>query len=234
MKSLYLWVNFLAVVIPFIFSFHPKLQFYKNFKAFFLANLLVAVAFIVWDSIFTNMKVWGFNPDYVSGWYFLELPIEEILFFICIPFCCVYTYHCLTVFYKLQWSQRFESYFVPLIAVIFLIVGIANYSRLYTASTFISLGIALLALKYIARAPWLSQASISYLILLLPFFIVNGVLTGAWLPSPVVWYDDTENLGIRLLTIPIEDMFYGFELILLNIFLYEVFKNKFAPQAAHS
>ena len=54
---------------------------------------------------------------------------------------------------------------------------------------------------------------------------MNGILTGTGLQQPVVWYNNNQNLAIRLLTIPIEDVFYGFELILLNIFLYEYFKS---------
>ena len=65
-----------------------------------------------------------------------------------------------------------------------------------------------------------------YPVLLIPFFFVNGILTGSGLQEPVVWYNNAENSGIRLFTIPVEDVFYGFELILLNIFLYEYFKSK--------
>jgi lycopene cyclase domain-containing protein len=60
-----------------------------------------------------------------------------------------------------------------------------------------------------------------YLLLLIPFFIVNGILTGTGLEEPVVWYNDEENLGIRLLTIPVEDVVYGFELFLLTVFFFE-------------
>jgi lycopene cyclase domain-containing protein len=55
--------------------------------------------------------------------------------------------------------------------------------------------------------------------MLIPFFIVNGILTGSFIENEVVWYNDFENLGIRLFTIPIEDTVYAFTLILLNLFV---------------
>ena len=85
----------------------------------------------------------------------------------------------------------------------------------------------LLVLKYFAKVYWLAKLVSIYPVLLIPFFIVNGILTGSGLEQSVVWYNNSEILGIRLLTIPIEDIFYGFELILINVFLYEYFKKLF-------
>lgn len=226
MKYTYLLVNFFTVIVPFIFSFHPKLNFHRNFKPFFLANISVAVLFISWDFLFTKIGVWGFNPDYVSGIYFLNLPLEEVLFFTCIPFACVFTYHCLNLFFTFQWSAKTENIFILCFSALLLLTGYIFHSKLYTSATFISLGIMLLILKYGFKITWLAKLVLIYPVLLIPFFIVNGILTGTGLQQPVVWYDNAENLGIRLLTIPVEDMFYGFELMLLNIFLFEIIKIK--------
>ena len=65
---------------------------------------------------------------------------------------------------------------------------------------------------------------ISFLIILIPFFIVNGVLTGSFIAEPVVWYNDIENLGIRLFTIPVEDIGYAFNMLFLVVFFNEKFK----------
>jgi len=61
---------------------------------------------------------------------------------------------------------------------------------------------------------------------LVPFVIVNGVLTGAVTDAPVVWYNDAENLGVRLVTIPLDDIVYGLDLMLMNVSLFEWFKWK--------
>lgn len=52
--------------------------------------------------------------------------------------------------------------------------------------------------------------------------LTNGYLTG----RPIVLYGEEFYLGIRITTIPIEDFFYGFSLITLNIILFEYYQNK--------
>ncbi len=223
MKYTYLLINFITIIIPFLFSFHSKLNFYKTWKAFFGANLIATFLFVIWDIIFTNKGIWGFNPNYITGVYVLNLPIEEILFFICIPFSCVFTYHSINLFLKIQWGKKFEDLFCVFLILLLLTSGIIEHQKLYTSITFISTAILLFLLKFVFKIQWFGKFIHIYPVLLIPFFIVNGVLTGTGLHEPIVWYNNAENMGIRLFTIPIEDVIYGFELILLNIFLYDFF-----------
>lgn len=220
MKSLYLLVDFFTVIVPLIFSFHPKIKFNKTWAQFFIASAIVGIMFIIWDSIFTGLGVWNFNPRYVSGIFFFKLPIEEILFFICIPFSCVFTFFCLDKFYNLAWKKKTEDIFCIVFSLSLLILGFIYLDRLYTSVTFISTALVCLILQFVLKINWFGKAVTVYAILLLPFFIVNGILTGTGLEEPVVRYNAAENLNIRLLTIPIEDVFYGFEMILLNLFIY--------------
>ena len=225
MKYIYLLIDFFTIIIPFLFSFHPKIKFYKEWKSFIPANIISAAIFVIWDICFTKLGIWGFNERYLLGIYFYNLPIEEILFFICIPYACVFTYYCLNNFYKIKWNPKFEAVFIPVLSGLILITGIYFYSRAYTSVTFISLSIFLLIIKYFSKGIWLPKLISIFPILLIPFFIVNGILTGTGLAQPVVWYNNMENIGFRLLTIPIEDIFYGFELVLLNTFIYKLFQS---------
>lgn len=230
MKFIYLLVNFFAVIVPLVFSFHPKIKFYKTWKAFFISAAIVGVIFLIWDVIFTSLGVWSFNPRYITGIFLYNLPIEEILFFICIPFSCVFTYYCLDKFYSLGWPEQAETFFCILLSTLLLITGITWLDKLYTSATFISTAIICLLLKFAAKIKWFGKAVTVYAVLLIPFLIVNGILTGTGLEEPVVQYNNEENLGIRIFTIPIEDTVYGFELILLNLFFYEVIKAR-TPQS---
>lgn len=219
MKYTYLLIDFFSVLFPFLFSFHPKLKFYRSWPAFLPALALTALLFIGWDIYFTDLKVWGFNPTYLTGIYIYNLPVEEVLFFICIPYACVFTYTSLKLFFTVSSAKAVNSITVGLIAVSIVMAAIFH-KFYYTSSAFGVLACLLFIANYLVKVSWLLQFYITYLILLLPFFIVNGMLTGTGLDAPVVWYNSAEMLNIRLLTIPVEDVFYGMDLILLNMLFF--------------
>ncbi len=233
MKLAYLLINFSSVIVPFIFSFHSKIKFNKEYRYFWPANLAVALFFIVWDVLFTGLKVWGFNPKYTTGLYVFNLPVEEILFFICIPYACVFSYHCIRKFYLKSNTYTLESSVTPILILMLLSLATIFIDRLYTSVTFIFLAGSLFYLKYILKVRWLGGFFISYSFLLLPFLLVNGILTGTFLEEPIVWYDNTNNIGIRILTIPFEDIFYGMLLVLLNIALYNLLKDNAFKKTQH-
>lgn len=221
MKYTYLLVNFFTIIVPFIFSFHPKLQFYKTWKSFFPAVISTALFFIMWDNLYTSMGVWGFTEQYVIGLYIGHLPIEEIMFFFCIPYACVYTYHCIDLFIKKDFSTTWENRLTQFFILSFLLVGVIFFKQIYTAFAFLSAALFLIIAKYIMKVNWLMKFYLIYGILLFPFLIVNGVLTGTGLEKPVVWYNEEEIFGLRILTIPFEDIFYGLAMVLMNLLIYK-------------
>ena len=225
MAYTYLLINLACIAIPLIASFYPRHAFVKEWKYFLPANLIVAIGFLIWDAIFTHMGVWGFNPSYLIGINVFNLPLEEVLFFIAIPYACVFTYFALRYLVKNNPLQRYQGVITITLAIIFLIIGISFWGRLYTSITALLAGLYLLIAFYNKRD--LAHAYLSYLLIIPFFFISNGILTGSFVESPVVWYNNNENLGIRMFTIPLEDSIYGFTLILMNIDLYEWLKTKF-------
>tara|TARA_B100001250_G_scaffold74574_2_gene60948 strand:+ start:3270 stop:3959 length:690 start_codon:yes stop_codon:yes gene_type:complete len=222
--STYLQILTFSILIPLLVSFHDKIQFYKRWPAFFKANLLVAIPFLIWDELFTRDGVWGFSNEHIIGKYLFSLPLEEILFFIIIPYCCVFTYE---VFLKLNLKPNRNIQLLTLgLGVIILSIGIICYTRMYTTVTFISLGILLIIL-FTKMKEFVVTFYLTYLVITASFFIlVNGLLTGGNLDIPPVWYNNSETLNFRIWTIPIEDFFYSMLLLLTNIWVYEFFKKK--------
>ena len=222
----YLLINFFTVIVCFLFSFHPKIKFNRHFKAFFMASALVAVFFIAWDAWFTKIGVWWFNDKYLLGFRIFGLPIEEILFFICIPFSCVFTYFCLDKFFNLNWKPTPERILVIVMMIFFLIIGIVYHDRIYTFVTMLTTVATLFVLHFILKVNWIGKATVIYLILSPGFLGVNGILTGTGLESPIVNYNLNNFIGIRMWTIPVEDAVYGFEMILWNLFFFKKFKKE--------
>lgn len=221
MKYTYLLIDFFTISVPFIYSFHPKLNFYKTWKAFFPAVFLTGILFLIWDVYFTSLGVWGFNPDYLVGLKVGNMPIEEILFFFCIPYACVFTFHCLDLFIKKPIPLSVEKILTPVLLLICILMAVLYRSHIYPAATFLLLAAVLFCSRYILKIGWLPKFYIIYTVLLFPFLIVNGLLTGTGLDAPIVWYDNNQIIGFRILTIPVEDVFYGMALILVNLLIYK-------------
>ena len=220
-KYLYLCIDLAAISLPLAFSFYPKANFSKKWKYLWPALLLPAVFFLLWDEWFTAMGVWGFNLRYVTGIHLFHLPLEEVFFFICIPYACLFTYEAVGYFSKRDyWSRYAPTITVGLLAVL-LLTAVFHLDRWYTAVTCLLLSSLLLYIHLRLKPHYLGKFYLSYLFILAPFFIVNGLLTGTGIDNEVVWYNDTENLGVRLGTIPVEDIFYGMLLILLNVVVFE-------------
>ena len=222
----YLLVLFFTVIICFIASFDKRIQFNQYFGAFIKAALLTAIPFIAWDIWFTAKGVWWFNSNYTIGLNIAGLPLEEWLFFICIPFSCVFTYYCIDKFFKLDWLSGFNNIIVFLTVIVCSLISLLHVDKIYTLVTAIATLFSIIYLHFIVRANWIAKASAVYSILMLGFFPVNGVLTGTGLESPIVNYNPGDFLEIRIGSIPIEDAVYGYAQFLLVLYFFKHFKRK--------
>lgn len=189
---------------------------------------ITAVFFIVWDIIFTDMGIWGFNPKYLVGVYFFGLPIEEILFFFCIPYACMFTYFALNHLIERDYLFPHQELISSLLVVLLLIMGSYYFNKWYTGITFLLTGLFLAFVMLKLKPRYMGRFYFAFAFILIPFFIVNGILTGSFIDEPVVWYNNSENLGIRLGTIPLEDSVYGLFMILMNVAIAEELEARFA------
>lgn len=221
----YAFILLCTVIFCFIASFDRRIRFDRYFGAFIKSSFLVAIPFLVWDVWFTKKGIWWFNTAYTLGIKIAGLPLEEVLFFICIPFSCIFTYYVIDKFYKFQWIEAFNNLIVFASVVVSSVIALLHYDKAYTFLTAIALLCTLLFLHFIARANWIGQASVIFIILMLGFFPVNGILTGTGLESPIVNYNPDHFLGIRIATIPVEDAVYGYTQFLMVLYFFKRFKN---------
>lgn len=226
-KYLYLWINILSFIVPFLLSFYPKANFSAKWRYVLPAILVTAAIFMVWDAVFTDIGVWGFNPRYVSGIYFFGLPLEEILFFFCIPYACLFTYFALNHLIDKDHLFPHQELISSVLITLLLVFGSYYLDRLYTGITFLFTGLFLAFVLLKLRVRFMGRFYFAFAILLIPFFIVNSILTGAVTPEPVVWYNNEENIGVRIGTIPLEDTIYALLLMLLPITIWEKLEGYF-------
>ena len=216
----YLLIMLFSLAGPLALSFDGRVNFYKKWKFALQAGIIVAIPFVVWDSLFTKHSFWGFNSERILGIKWLDLPIEEISFFIVIPFCCVFIAELLS-FFNYQFPGKFWDKLSLLIGIGLFCIGIRFFDQWYTLLSFGLGGLSILVLFFMKAINW-NRFWLLYLIHLIPFLVVNGFLTY----YPVVWYNNAENLGIRIGTIPIEDTSYSLIALSWNVYLYELFKRK--------
>jgi lycopene cyclase domain-containing protein len=183
----------------------------------------MASMFLIWDIWFTEVGVWGFNPDYLVGSFLFGLPLEEWLFFLCIPYAFMFLYDqflVLNIKNVLRPVERYLNYFMIGVSAALLLAGFGN---LYTTTVTV-LVILLLILLEIVKPDNKGIFYMCYVIILIPFTIINGVLTGYATEQPVVWYNNAENLSTRFFTIPIEDFLYYFLMYGMCYLIYEGIK----------
>lgn len=218
----YLLLNILSVVFPFILSFDKKVAFYKHWKYMFPAIAITGVFFVAWDMLFTAWGVWSFNPEFILGIYVFNLPLEEVLFFLCVPYSCVFIYEVMNAYVSRDILGGCGKKISMLISLLSLTACIVYYDKTYTL---VNAGICFLLVMFatfVYQFKNLGRFYVAYFIALVPFLICNGLITGL----PIVDYNNNENMGIRIYCIPLEDAFYCLSLLLLTILLMDYFKNR--------
>lgn len=220
--STYLLINIAIIFFPLILSFDKNLKFYKKVPYVLQSVAFISTAYIVWDVIATKRGDWAFNPEHLIGINILGLPIEEILFFITVPYSCIFIYETVS-FYIKEKKLNFNGKLFLIPAILIIILGIIFYDQNYTFTVLIFVGAFFIgAILFNESLLGSRNFWITMLISFLPFLIVNYFLTSI----PVVTYNDTAFSGKRFITIPYEDFLYSFSMISLWILFYGLAKEK--------
>ncbi len=217
MRYTYLLIDLFSVILPFAFSFDSRMRFYTRWRFFLPGLFFTAFFFLVWDYFKTKYGVWSFNDKYIIGIRFFGMPVEEYLFFLAIPYACTFIYEAIGFYSTRRIFPEGLKYAVWSLSALMFISSFFFIHRAYSFSVLFLLGLVFPLATAILSSVKLDRFIQMYVISLIPMFIVNGLLTAL----PVVIYDNTQNLGIRVGTIPIEDFLYSAILLLMNVAIYE-------------
>lgn len=220
MKYEYLLFNLLVITGPLALSFDRRVRFVAHWGKALLTLLIAMVPFVTWDALVTG-RHWWFNEAYTLDVRLAGLPPGEWLFFVTVPFACLFTWEVLKGYFANPPLPRMARMATMLLfampaGIVFFLSG-----KEYT-------GLALLALGLVAGLDRLLKTAIFTQKLTYPFLAVatffmlifNGYLTA----RPVVLYGESYQLGLRIFTIPVEDFVYGYALLLLCLVVFERLK----------
>jgi lycopene beta-cyclase len=81
----------LVITLPLEFVIGARV--WRRPRRLLAAMALPVALFVVWDVIAIARDHWSYNPKYVTGWELpLNLPVEELVFFLVIPICGLLTF----------------------------------------------------------------------------------------------------------------------------------------------
>jgi len=215
--SLYLYINIMIILFPLLFSFEKRIKYYSKIKYLLISILIVGSLFVFWDMFATYRGHWFFNPNYVLGIKILGLPVEEILFFITVPFSCIFAYE--GIKYFLDESKLFkEMKWPPIIFGIgFLLFALLPIGGEYTSLALASVGLTLIFISFFMLELFSSKLFWIYTSFsLVVFLIFNYLLTSI----PIVEYSPSAITNFRVITVPIEDFMFNFSMLTLYLAIY--------------
>jgi lycopene cyclase domain-containing protein len=218
----YLLINILTLLFAIACSFEKKVRFVKYWLYLLPAIILTGAFCLLWNHYFALWKIWSFNPEHVCGIYFFGLPLEQFLFFISVPFACIFIYEFINVQfpgpgpgYRLATSISWS------LVLLLCIVAYLNSEKVYTALAAVFALTLLLQHLLVFRQKYLGRFYRTWLVCLIPFMIIDAVLANL-----VVTYDPEHLTGAAVFNIPAEDFIYFFFMLLLNLTIYEYAKGK--------
>jgi len=215
-KYTYLLFN-LFVILPVVaFAFHRNIKLQSKWKQLLLSITAVAIPFVIWDVWAAQNGHWFFNEKYIFSTRLWGLPIEEILFFICVPAVMWFVWEVVKVHVKARMSRSVVPRLVA--SSLFIanaIIAIIYFDRGYTRSVAIAACVTSFILSKSAllreRQFWVFQGAHLGL-----FIISNTFLTSL----PIISYGSGSIIGIRIGTIPLEDFMFSYVLVTALLFVY--------------
>lgn len=233
MPALYLFINIAVIAGPLALSFDKRVSFFRTWKALFIAILVMMIIYISWDMIFVRLGIWGFNQHYLTNIHLGNLPLEEVLFFITVPYACTFIYACIKHYFDLNMSNSVRNILIGVISALLLLIMYLGRGQYYSFYASLCSLITLLVFIYLIDSSkfWINFL-VSFIISMVPFFFVNGLLTGTGIEDQIVWYNSAHIFNLRMLTIPVEDGIYNFGMLLLTIGSYERLSELFAKSAS--
>ncbi len=190
----------------------------NNFKYMVPAIFFSFIVYLMWSNRFAEIGIWSFNPDYLMGINLWSLPLEEWLFLIVVSFVTIVVYDRVKMRFPTVQNPNLFLAISLILLTFFALAAFFTRQKLYPFFTFFLLSVYFGYTIFRNRfKKHYAEFYITYLIVIIPIFIVKTILTAL----PVLSYNNSGFLDVLIFTVPVEDFAYYFLLILMNITIFE-------------
>ncbi len=207
----YLFTDVLLVFILIITVTKDK-SILKNWILTLPGMIFTSIILAMMDNRFLENGIISINDAYILGVTVWNIPIEQWLYYFLLSISSVFIFK--TV--KLNIDNKKPNIYLSISLILLLVAGIMTYVfRAHIYFFFILFLLTIYWAYIIFRNKFkhsLKAFFISFLVLLLPFLIFQGILTAL----PVVTYYNAHIIGYNIFSIPIESIFLLFLVLLIN------------------
>lgn len=220
MTYIFLYLNLFLFIIPIFLSSQKKI----DLRSLLLPSFIVTLIFSETGVFFAGQKVWSFNPDYLLGLNYRQLPLEMYLFYFTSSFSGLGIYQYLNVKFPNNDLQKYGLACSNLLLGITVAMLFFAYTKWYSVTTFTLLFLLLLYIEYRNQLRFMYKFYRAFVICLIPFYISYGILCNL----PIISYQAKETVDLNLFSIPFENHFYMMGMLLLGVYLMELIKSRYA------
>ncbi|URA10872.1 lycopene cyclase domain-containing protein [Thermospira aquatica] len=216
-KWMYVIIPIFAAFVPLVLSFDEKVHFARYWIPYVVSALSVGVVYLVWDVLAVWKGHWRFNDEYVGKWRLFHLPLGEYLFFVCIPYACLFLYEVGVAYFGNDQLLPWEGWWSWLLGGVSIVFAWFMRRRGYTVFALFSAAV-FFVLQGMLFPGLLGHTGFLFFLALstVGFLVVDGLYTSL----PTIFYNTTANTNVRLFTIPVEDFVYNISHLGLVLLVY--------------
>lgn len=218
MFQIFLYLNLFLFLIPVALNIDKKI----GISSLLIPSLIVTVIFSETGVFLAGLKVWTFNPAYLLGITYRQLPLEMYLFYFMFSFAGLGIYNYLNIKFPKNDLQKYSLSLSNLLLGIMVAILFFAYTKWYTTITFALLFLLMLYVEYKNQLRFMYRFYSAFLVCLIPFYISFGILSNV----PIISYNATETIDVNLFRIPFENHFYMMGMLLLGVYFLEVRKSR--------
>ncbi len=215
---IFLTILLLIFLAPLFYMVTGKLGFRQKLRYGMPAIFISGLVFLLWDIRFTQVGVWSYDSDFTLGIFFKGLPLEQWLFYLVIPCAGLLVYEMIKTRLHTSKADNILMGAGLLVAIGLAVIAYTYRVRVYTffcaLFTAVYLGYTIFRKQF---KPHLAPFFLTFLILLVPYFLLNGILT--W--NLAIVYHQEQVLNLWLWMVPVENFVFLFLLLLINCTVYE-------------